>query len=66
VNAALATLPAEQRAAIALFYLEDLSVAEIAAALGVPAGTVKTRLMAARDKLRVALGATMETENEQT
>lgn len=65
VNAALAALPAEQRAAIALFYLEDLSVAEIAAALGVPAGTVKTRLMAARDKLRIALDVTMETENEQ-
>ncbi len=62
---ALAALPAEQRAAVALFYLEDLSVAEIAAALGVPAGTVKSRLMLARDKLRHALGATMETEHEQ-
>lgn len=65
VNAALAGLSADQRAAIALFYLEDLSVAEIAAALGVPAGTVKTRLMAARDKLKTALGVTMEKENEQ-
>ena len=59
---ALAQLPVEQRAAIALFYHEDLSVAEIAAALGVPAGTVKTRLMAARDKLRVALGVSTEME----
>lgn len=58
VTAALAALPAEQRAAIALFYLEDLSVAEISVALGVPAGTVKTRLMAAREKLRTALGVT--------
>lgn len=66
LRAAMNSLPAEQRAAIALFYLEDLSVAEIAAALGVPAGTVKTRLMAARDKLRNALGVTMETDNEQT
>lgn len=63
--AAMAALPAEQRAAIALFYQEDMSVAEIAAALGVPAGTVKTRLMAARDKLRLALGVTMEKQNEQ-
>lgn len=63
--AAMAALPADQRAAIALFYLEDLSVAEIAAALGVPAGTVKTRLKAAREKLREALGVTTETENEQ-
>ena len=62
---ALAALPAEQRAAIALFYQEDLSVAEIAAALGVPAGTVKTRLMAARQKLKAALSVEKETINEQ-
>ncbi len=55
LRAAMAALPAEQRAAIALFYLEDLSVGEIAAALNVPAGTVKTRLMHARRKLRDAL-----------
>lgn len=52
---AMAALPADQRAAIALFYREDFSVAEIAAALGVPAGTVKTRLMHARRKLRASL-----------
>ncbi|MEK7266792.1 MAG: sigma-70 family RNA polymerase sigma factor [Pseudomonadota bacterium] len=63
--AAMARLPAEQRAAIALFYLEDLSVAEIAAALGVPAGTVKTRLKAAREKLKAALGVLLEAEDEQ-
>jgi RNA polymerase sigma-70 factor (ECF subfamily) len=55
VRRALAALSPEQRATIALFYLEDLSVAEIAAALGVPAGTVKTRLMRAREALRAAL-----------
>ena len=52
---AMAALPPEQRAAVALFYSEDFSVAEIAAALGVPAGTVKTRLMHARRKLRASL-----------
>jgi RNA polymerase sigma-70 factor (ECF subfamily) len=52
---AIASLPPDQRAAIALFYLEDLSVAEIAAAMDVPAGTVKTRLMHARARLRAAL-----------
>lgn len=52
---AIGKLPREQRAAIALFYQQDLSVAEIAAALGVPAGTVKTRLMHARRKLRATL-----------
>lgn len=53
--AALRTLPSDQRAAVALFYLEELSVAEVAVALDVPAGTVKTRLMHARRKLRAML-----------
>ena len=56
LRAAIRALPAEHRAAIALFHLEDLSVAEVAVALDVPAGTVKTRLMHARRKLRAALG----------
>lgn len=55
LRAALAELPQEQRAAIGLFYLEDLGVAEVAIALNVPAGTVKTRLMHARRKLRAVL-----------
>lgn len=55
LTAAIAALPRDQRAAVALFYLEDLSVAEIAAAMDVPAGTVKTRLMHARTRLRAAL-----------
>lgn len=55
VRAALRTLPPEQRAAIALFHLQELSVAEVAVALDVPAGTVKTRLMHARRKLRAIL-----------
>jgi RNA polymerase sigma-70 factor (ECF subfamily) len=48
----MARLPAEQRAALGLFYLEGLRVAEIAVALGIAPGTVKTRLMYARAKLR--------------
>jgi RNA polymerase sigma-70 factor (ECF subfamily) len=55
VASAIASLPPEQRAAIALFYLEELTVAEIAVALDAPAGTVKTRLKAAREKLKLAL-----------
>lgn len=62
LNAALAKLPPDQRAAIALFYREEFSVAEIAAALEVPAGTVKTRLMHARKKLRAALEGGMKDE----
>lgn len=52
---AIRDLPAEQRSAIALFHFEEMSVAEVAVALGVPAGNVKTRLMHARRKLRVVL-----------
>ena len=53
---AIRALPTEQRAAIALFHFEEMSIAEVAVALDVPAGTVKTRLMHARRKLRDALG----------
>ena len=55
LRAAIGRLPIDQRSAIALFYLEEMSVAEVAVALNVPAGTVKTRLMHARRKLREAL-----------
>lgn len=52
---AIRQLPAEQRAAIALFYFEDLSVAEVAVAMNIPIGTAKTRLMHARRKLHAIL-----------
>lgn len=55
VRRAIARLPAPQRAALGLFYREGLRVAEIAVALDVPVGTVKTRLMHARKKLRALL-----------
>ena len=54
LSKALAALPAEQRSVMALFYIDDFSVAEIAVALAIPAGTVKTRLMHARRKMRAA------------
>jgi RNA polymerase sigma-70 factor (ECF subfamily) len=55
LGAAIAELPGPQRAALALFYTQGLSVAEIAAALNIPPGTVKTRLMHARNRLRALL-----------
>lgn len=55
VMAAVQTLPPTQRAALALFHLEGMGVAEIAVALDVPPGTVKTRLMHARRKVRALL-----------
>lgn len=55
VMGAIGTLPGPQRAALALFYIDELSVAEIAIATDVPPGTVKTRLMHARRKVRAIL-----------
>jgi len=52
---ALKHLPSEQRTAVALLYGEDMSVAEIAAVTGVPVGTVKSRLAAARQVLRARM-----------
>ena len=55
VRAAIAKLPPAHQAALALFYLEDMTVAEVAQSLDVPIGTVKTRLMHARHNLRALL-----------
>lgn len=55
LQAALDALPPPQRAALALFALEGLTVAEVALALDIPPGTVKTRLMHARARLRAHL-----------
>ena len=52
IRRAIASLPPDQAATIALFYLEDMGVADVALALDVPVGTIKTRLMHARTKLR--------------
>lgn len=55
VQAALAELPFDQRAAIVLREIDGLSYDEIAEALGVAVGTVKSRLARARGSLRVVL-----------
>jgi RNA polymerase sigma factor (sigma-70 family) len=55
VAAAIAGLPPGQREAVALFYLADLSHAQIAERLGIPVGAVKTRLHKARRSLRARL-----------
>jgi RNA polymerase sigma factor (sigma-70 family) len=52
VRAALATLCADQRAVVALRFWLDLSGAEIAQALDVPVGTVRSRLSRALQALR--------------
>jgi RNA polymerase sigma-70 factor, ECF subfamily len=53
--AAIKRLPPDQRVMISLFFGDDMSVAEIAHITGVPSGTVKSRLFAARQTLRALL-----------
>jgi RNA polymerase sigma factor (sigma-70 family) len=55
VRAAIASLPAGQRQAVALFYLAGLTHAEIADEIGTRPGAVKTRLHKARCTLRQTL-----------
>ena len=56
IVAALQRLPEDQRRAIVLYHLCDLSVDQVAAETGVPAGTVKARLSRGRAALRRILG----------
>jgi len=55
VRGLMAELPAELRAVLDLAYFEGLSASESAARLGVPTGTVKSRLARALDQLRRGL-----------
>ncbi len=57
VRTALEALPPDQQAAVRLAYFEGLTQSEIASRLGIPLGTVKTRLRLAFDRLRTSLGS---------
>ena len=52
---AIKQLSAGQQATLSLFYRQDMTIPEIAIILEIPTGTVKTRLMHARNKLRSIL-----------
>jgi RNA polymerase sigma factor (sigma-70 family) len=52
VGELLARLDPDKRVVLVLFYMEDLSIAEIASILKIPPGTVKSRLFNARDACR--------------
>jgi RNA polymerase sigma-70 factor (ECF subfamily) len=57
IERAVAALPTEFREVIVLREIEDLSYREISDVVGVPIGTVMSRLARARQRLAIALGA---------
>jgi RNA polymerase sigma-70 factor (ECF subfamily) len=59
----LARLPVEQREVLLLVGLEDLSYEEVAKALGIPVGTVMSRLSRGRERLRAMLAGGDVAEN---
>lgn len=62
---AIDQLPPAQAATIALFYLEDMRLSEVAIALDVPEGTVKSRLSLARRTLRDLLKGEEDDKNDE-
>jgi RNA polymerase sigma-70 factor (ECF subfamily) len=52
LKSALAKLPHRCQQSVVLYYLCDLSIAEIAEVMGLSGGTVKTHLARGRDTLR--------------
>lgn len=60
VQSLLAELPRQQRLAMALFYVEHLTVAEVAATLDISEGAVKFHLHQGRDRLRGVFTAQQE------
>ncbi|TWP44287.1 RNA polymerase sigma factor [Lentzea tibetensis] len=65
LTGALASLSTADRDVLLLIAWEQLSYDEVAAALGVPVGTVRSRLHRARRKVREALGTDNHTEVEE-
>ncbi|TMH84887.1 MAG: sigma-70 family RNA polymerase sigma factor [Betaproteobacteria bacterium] len=55
LDRAIARLPTEQRSVLLLVTLEEMSYEEVAHALGIPIGTVMSRLSRAREKLRMMM-----------
>jgi len=55
LDRAISRLPADQRAVLLLVTLEEMSYEEVARTLGIPIGTVMSRLSRAREKLRAMM-----------
>lgn len=64
VRDALGQLPADQREALALAYFGGYTQREVASLVGIPLGTVKSRMFAGTQKLRALLGPHVEVDGE--
>jgi len=62
---AVTSLPGAQRAAVFLYYRQDMKLKDVATALGVTGGTVKTLLFRARQRLRGLIGPADGAESEE-
>lgn len=60
LRALVATLPVQQRTAVCLYYLADLSVEDVSDAMGIAVGTVKSHLHDARR----SLGSSLQEEHD--
>ncbi len=60
VRMALLALPARYQDPLALYYIEELSVRQVAQTLGARVGTIKARLARGRKRLRLALAPHQE------
>jgi RNA polymerase sigma-70 factor (ECF subfamily) len=63
LESALRQLPDEQREVLLLVALEDMSYADVASTLGIPPGTVMSRLSRGRDRLRQIMEGKQPTAN---
>jgi RNA polymerase sigma-70 factor (ECF subfamily) len=61
IESALSHLPDEQREVLLLVALEETSYAEIASTLGIPIGTVMSRLSRGRERLRLIMNGEQST-----
>lgn len=66
IDRALATLTDEMREAVVLRDVQGLEYKEIASALGVPLGTVESRIFRARQRLRPLLAPLMNRRTEES
>ncbi|MBP5987046.1 MAG: RNA polymerase sigma factor [Azonexus sp.] len=63
IESALRQLPDDQREVLLCVALEEMSYAEVAAALGIPVGTVMSRLSRGRERLRQIMEGRQPTAN---